>query len=517
MRNTIGFVVLIFFIILIVLLVIYEPTGIILTYTDITDAWEAAGKIVTVIFTLTIIFVAVVIILENRNPSKTLAWLLVLLFLPVLGLILYLLFGINYRKRKLVKKKEIEILDFQLRQINDQLQSVSNDYYLSGLSYGKRLVSLLLKNSNSPFTTNNKAKVLTDGEEKFTELIDDLKNAQDHIHLEYFIIRDDILGKRIQKILIDKARKGVTVRLIYDGVGSRSLGVGYLFELKNAGAEVVCFLPVVLPFFHSKMNFRNHRKIIVIDGKVGYVGGLNIGDEYLGISSRFVNWRDTHLKLEGESVYFLQNIFIQDWSFAGGQEIKDREKYFPPLGYYDPTGVQIATSGPDSDWEAILQAYFTLISSAEKKIYITTPYFIPDDSILMALKTAALSGIDVRLIVPGKPDKRIVYWASHSYFDDLLAAGVKIYKYYKGFIHAKVVLIDDIVSSIGTANMNSRSFQLDFEVNALIYDEEIYNRLESDFLNDLEYCKELSLEEFRARSLLTRFNESWSRLFSPLI
>lgn len=517
MRNIIGFVVLFSFIILIVLIVLYEPTGIILTYIDIANAWEVAGKIVTIIFTLTIIFVAVVIILENRNPSKTLAWLLVLLFLPVLGLILYLLFGINFRKRKLVKKKEIEFFDSWFYVINEKTQPAQGDYSFSNLSYGKRLVSLLLKNSNSPFTVNNRAKVLTDGEEKFSEIIQDLKSAQDHIHLEYFIVRDDIIGRRIQKILIEKAKEGVAVRLIYDGVGSRSLGISYLFELKNAGVEVVCFLPVVLPFFHSKMNFRNHRKIIIVDGKIGFVGGLNIGDEYLGISSRFVYWRDTHLKLEGESVYLLQNIFIQDWSFAGGNEIKDREKYFPPLNHYGSTAVQIAASGPDSDWETILQAYFTLISSAEKKIYITTPYFIPDESILMALKTAALSGVDVKLIVPGKPDKRIVYWASHSYFDDLLAAGVKIYKYYKGFIHAKVLLVDDIVSSIGTANMNSRSFQLDFEINALIYDKEIYKRLEDDFVKDLKYCKELTLEDYRSRSLITRFNESWSRLFSPLI
>ncbi|MBZ4687058.1 MAG: cls [Clostridiales bacterium] len=482
---------------------------------DSSRTWHAIATLVTVIFSLTVIFIATVIILENRNPSITLSWLLVLLFIPVLGLIFYLTFGRNYRKKKLVKDKEI--LNDQLNElVEQQMHVVSNEFSFSETHSINRLVKLILKSSNSPFTKNNTAKVLTNGEETFSEIIEELKKAKNHIHLEYYIIQDDEIGHKIKDILVERACSGVEVRVIYDGVGSRKLSLKYITQLKNAGVKVKCFLPVVMPFLNSKINYRNHRKIIVIDGKVGFVGGLNIGDEYLGKNARIGFWRDTHLKLMGDSVYFLQNIFVQDWHFIGGDWLHGKN-YFPEVERCGNTMVQIAASGPDSEWETIMQAYFTTITSAKKNIYITSPYLIPDDSILMALKTAALSGVDVRIIVPGKPDKRIVYWASHSYFEELLEAGVKIYKYNRGFIHAKLLLVDGTVASIGTANMDIRSFKFNFEVNALVYDEAVYKRLEKDFYTDIEYSDEVTLEEFINRPLLDKIKESGARLLSPLL
>jgi cardiolipin synthase len=478
--------------------------------------WVILGEIFTVFLSSTIIFTGVVIVLENRNPSKTLAWLFVLFFLPLIGFVFYLMFGRNYRKKKLLKEKEIKINQLE-KLLEEQMQVVSNENnFLNSFSSEKRLIKLLLKNSHAPFTRNNCAKVLTNGTETFEEIIKEIKNAKNHIHLEYYIIRDDSIGNKIQQLLIEKALVGIEVRLIYDGVGSRKISMNYLSELKKAGVKTKCFLPVVMPFLNSKINYRNHRKIIVIDGKVGFVGGLNIGDEYLSKNKKIGFWRDTHLKLQGDSVYFLQNIFIQDWYFVNKEKLVDR-KYFPFVNKCGNCVVQIASSGPDSDWETIQQAYFTTIASAEKQILINSPYLIPDDSILMALKTAALSGVDVRILLPGKPDKKIVYWASHSYFKELLEAGVKIYKFKKGFMHAKILLVDKTIASIGTANMDIRSFQLDFEVNALIYDKNVYERLEKDFFEDIKYSEEVSLDFFIKRPLFRRFIESGARLLSPLL
>lgn len=476
--------------------------------------WLAITSLFTVLFSLTIIFTALVIIMENRNPLTTLSWLLLLLFIPVFGFIAYLIFGKNYRKKKLVKDKEI--LNDQLNEmVEEQMYVVAFEYSFSETPSINRLVKLILQNSKSPFTKNNKAQVLTNGQETFSEIIKELKGAKNHIHLEYYIIQDDEIGNTIKDILVEKVRAGVEVRVIYDGVGSRNLSLKYLSKLKSAGVKVKCFLPVVMPFLNNKINYRNHRKIIVIDGIVGFVGGLNIGDEYLGKNSRIGFWRDTHLKLTGDSVYFLQNIFIQDWHFTGGDRLAGKG-YYPKVERCGSTMVQIAASGPDSEWKTIMQAYFTTITSAEKNIYITSPYLIPDDSISMALKTAALSGADVKIIVPGKPDKRVVYWASHSYFAELLEAGVKIYKY-RGFIHAKLLLVDGTVASIGTANMDIRSFQFNFEVNALVYDEVVYRRLEKDFFDDLECSDEVILEEFTNRPFPDKVKESASRLLSPLL
>ncbi|MCT4607228.1 MAG: cardiolipin synthase [Marinisporobacter sp.] len=471
------------------------------------------------VFSIYTLFIAIIIFMENKNPSKTISWLLVLVLVPIVGFIFYLFMGQNVRKKKIFKKKRTrdfpffdQVAKIQREAIKDQALFENDESFVK-----RRLISLILNNSKSPFTVNNHLKVLTNGNETFSSIIASLKLAKHHIHLEYFIIKDDSIGSVIKKILIQKAQSGVIVRVIYDSVGSWQLSKNYLSEMKDAGVHIYGFSPVVFPILSRKLNYRNHRKIIVIDGKIGFLGGLNIGDEYLGKDPHLGFWRDSHLKVEGEAVYGLQNIFLMDWLFTAKEEIGFHPNYFPKLSYYGEQLIQIAASGPDSDWESIMQAYFSIISSAENRIWINTPYFVPGESIMMALKTAALSGVDVRIILPHKPDHKTVYWASMSNVEELLEAGVKIYLYTKGFIHSKIMVVDGVAASIGTANFDIRSFQINFEVNAFIYDEKIVSGMEKNFLVDINDSKELKLEEYSKRSLINKIKESAARLFSPLL
>lgn len=513
-KRTIAFSVFFTMILMFLGISVFEVT------TNITYN-EVLQKITTllgVVFTFYAFFIGMVIFLENNNPSKTIAWLLILFLVPVVGFIFYILFGQNVKnKKKFEKKKNI---DFELLyQIANTQEKILNEIGLFGNDESmvkSRLIKLLLKNSQAPFTVNNNTEVLTNGESTYESIISELKKAKDHIHMEYFIIRNDNIGNQIKDILIEKVRDGVEVRLIYDSVGCWKLGKKYVKSLKTAGAEVHAFYPVIFPVLSRQLNYRNHRKIIVIDGKIGYLGGINIGDEYLGKNQNLGFWRDTHIKIQGEAIYSLQNIFLKDWYFVSG-EIMSHKKYYPKLGYYGEQLIQIASSGPDSDWESILQAYFTMISTAEKRIWIATPYLVPDESILMALKTAALSGIDVRIAIPSKPDHYLVYWASKSHIEELLMAGVKIYTYEKGFIHSKILLVDGIGASIGTANLDIRSFSINFEVNAFIYDNKVVKRLEDDFIMDIKDSNEVILEEHLKRSIYTKFREALGRLFSPLL
>lgn len=482
---------------------------------------EALQKITTllgIIFTFYAFFIGMIIFLESHNSSKTIAWLLILFLVPVVGFIFYILFGQNVRKKKRFEKKKA--IDFeQLSQTAYTQEKILNEIGLfqnDDSMVKSRLIKLILKNSHSPFTVNNNTEILTNGEITYSSIISELKKAENHIHMEYFIIRNDNIGNQIKDILIQKSKSGIEVRVIYDSVGCWKLGGKYIKDLKEAGAEVHPFYPVMFPVLSRQLNYRNHRKIIVIDGKVGFLGGINIGDEYLGKNPNLGFWRDTHMKIEGEAVYSLQNIFLKDWYFVSS-ELISVNKYYPKLEYCGEQLLQIASSGPDADWETILQAYFTMISTAEKRIWITTPYLVPDESILMALKTASLSGIDVRIIIPSKPDHYLVYWASKSHIEELLVAGVKVYTYEKGFIHSKLLLVDGIGASIGTANLDIRSFRINFEVNAFVYDNEVVKRLEDDFMMDIEDSKEILLDEHVKRGIYTKFRESLGRLFSPLL
>ncbi len=344
-----------------------------------------------------------------------------------------------------------------------------------------------------------------------------MRRAESSIHLEYYIFENDELGGEIVEILKAKARSGVEVRFIYDDVGSWNLKRRFIRSLREAGIQIHCFMPVVFPWLTSKINYRNHRKIVVIDGRVGYTGGLNIADRYLH-GTKYGPWRDTHLKIEGAAVHMLQLTFLTDWYFATGIQLRDKEKYLSPAGMNaGETAVQIATSGPDSDWATILQAYFAAINKATDHIYISTPYFMPGESLLTALKVAALSGIDVRIMLPSLSDSKIVYLASRSYISELLEARIKVDLYTEGFNHSKIMTIDDHFSSIGTANMDNRSFEDNFEVTAMIYDSRVTDQIERRFLQDLEGCVKLTRKHWATRPRGEMLKESVARLFSPLL
>lgn len=475
-------------------------------------------KAFTTLYVITTILVSILVILDNRNPSRTVAWLMALYFLPVAGMFLYLYIGQNHKKKKTFIKKRKQDYEVVHRLLYHQIDFTDyGGFLIKNFSDTRgKVAPLLLNNSEAPITVNNEATVLINGYETFREMLKSINQAKQHIHMEYFIIKDSDIGRRFQRALIRKAKEGLEVRVIYDAVGCWRLKEDFFAPLREAGVKVRPFLPVTLPFFGSRLNYRNHRKILVVDGKVGFVGGLNIGDEYLGKNKKLGFWRDTHLKLQGEAVYLLQVIFLRDWYFVSREELEGKA-YFPKQGFCGDKMIQVTSSGPDSYWESIHQAYFSAITAARKSVFITTPYLVPDESILMALKTVALRGVDVRLLLPSKPDHRTVFLASKAHFTELLEAGVKIYQYQKGFVHSKVFIVDDNFSSIGTANLDIRSFNLNFEVNAFIYDEEIAKVLKKNFYLDLLQSKQIILEEYSMRPIHHRFIESIAKLFSPIL
>lgn len=407
-----------------------------------------------------------------------------------------------------------EILSEQVEQIQNDTFAYSNraarDY--------RQLMYMHLINNDAVLTENNEVDVMTDGKEKFEKLLDDIEHAKNHIHLQYYILKRDQLGKRLVAALTKKARQGVKVRVLYDDLGSRGLRPSFFKELKAAGGEVEVFFPSKLRWINLRLNYRNHRKLVIIDGKIGYVGGFNVGDEYLGLVPRFGYWRDTHLRIQGFAVYAIQTRFILDWNQASDKSnISYEQEHFPEPVLTGNSTMQIVTSGPDSEWEQIKLGYIKLIAMAKKTICIQTPYFIPDASVLDALKIACLSGVDVILMIPNKPDHPFVYWATMSHIGELLSFGGRVYIYDNGFIHAKTIVIDHEISSVGTANIDVRSFKLNFEVNAFIYDKEIAEKLDDAFKKDVTLSKELTLEDYNQRPKWIRFKESISRLLSPIL
>ena len=475
--------------------------------------------------------VAMTILLENRDPSKTVTWLLIFILLPGVGLIIYAVFGRNLRKIKIFKTQELasnmkeEKLFRNLDEINNLIRLEQDTISVSKLlkdneedNIKLKIISLLLNTGMFPFTTNNKVDIFVDGNEKFERLIKDIENAKDHIHLEYFIIKDSDIGQKIKNLLIKKSKENVKIKILYDDVGCWRFWFHREFfnEMKSHGIEIVPFLPTKFPIIGGKLNYRNHRKIVVIDGRVGYTGGINIGDEYMGKDKKFGYWRDTHIRIEGTSVYMLQMTFLIDW-YYNTKEVLLNTNYFPRLNNFGSSMIQVVASGPDSDWEAIHYAYFLAICQAKKSIYIETPYFIPDESILRALKSAALSGVDVRIIFPKIADHKIVNIASYSYFDDILKSGGRVYLYEKGFIHSKVIIIDNSIASTGSANMDLRSFMLNFEINAFIYDRKVIDLMKEDFFEDMKNSKEINKDEFKNRSIVQKSKESVARLFSPIL
>jgi len=463
-----------------------------------------------------LIILGTVILLENRTPGKTISWLFILGLLPLLGFILYIIFG---RKTQGPLFRGKHTPDNPLvRSVCKQQNDIEHGDMISNprTKSDSKLVSLLLNAGFAPLSFHNRVEILLNGGEKFQALFNALEGASHHIHLSYYIFKDDEIGEDVLKILTRKVAEGVEVRVLLDGMGSLSISGEFIRSMREAGIQAEWFFPIRFPYITSKLNLRYHRKIVVVDGLIGFMGGLNIGDEYLSRDSQLGFWRDTHLKLEGEAVHTLQSIFLNDWFFITHQEYNEI-CYFPETNISQNLPIQIVASGPDSNNTSILQSFFSSITMAKHSVYIETPYFIPDESLIMALKTAALSGLDVRLVVQGIPEHKLTYWAMNSYFEDLLQAGVKIFKYMKGTLHAKILLIDHQLAAVGSANMDLRSFFLDFEICAFIYDQSLTEHLEHYYELDLKESNELIYKEFQCRSVIERFKESSARLFSSLL
>lgn len=482
------------------------------------DIWKSLPSLVTILYFLTVVFIAILIILENRNPEKTISWILVLILLPFIGIVIYLFFGQEYRKTKMYSRKGLKDLE-KLRNLTlEQLDNLpANQFQISDKLYSKkRMMNLLLSNSNAILTNNNEIQILRNGAETFPEIFRIMEQAKHHIHLEYYIIENDRIGNYLRELLIRKATEGVEVRLIFDDVGSWELKKKFIRSMSDAGVKVDCFMKVRFPMLTSRVNYRNHRKILVVDGETAFVGGLNFADRYQDGVPAIGPWRDTHLKVIGGGATALQIIFMADWYFVS-KEILKGEDYFKPFESGNGKLVQMTASGPDSDWESIGQAYFAAIASATDYVYISTPYLMPTDDIVTALKTSALGGIDVRIIVPGLSDAITPKWGTNSYIEELLEAGVKIYFYKAGFTHSKVIIADGVFSSVGTANLDFRSLETNFEVNAMVYDEEIAGILASQFLEDQEKSELIILEEWQKRPRLNKIKESFARIISPML
>ncbi|MBU1044427.1 MAG: cardiolipin synthase [Candidatus Omnitrophica bacterium] len=483
--------------------------------------------LIVIAFQVYIIFTVIVLLLDNRDPSETFAWIFIFILLPIAGFALYLFAGRNWKKsydhkRKLPQyvAKNLITLFKPIAEVQEKLIKLMNNR--SKLQHND-LMTLLYRNSNSLLTVDNSVKVYHRGKEKFEDLLKDIQQAKNFIHLQYFIwYSNDILGKKLKKLLIEKVKEGVEVKILYDYSGCFfTLGRGYIRSLRKAGILIYPFFNYLAVFKTHTFNYRNHRKIAVIDGKIAYSGGMNVGQEVIDGGKKYKSWRDTHVRFKGDSVNILNAIFAIDWYNTVPKEDIFEKKYFPnlpeKLELNGDLPIQFPTSGYDSPWPAILQLYFSFITMAEKNITIVSPYFIPESSLLVALKTAAMRGIKVTVLMAGIHDNPIPYWAAFSYFEELLKAGVQIFQYQKGFMHAKILSCDGRMCSIGTANFDIRSLRLNYEVNAVFYDEKLTKEIDQQITKDLDNSREVTLADFNQISIIIRLRNSLMRLFSALL
>lgn len=489
----------------------------------IKESWYEI--LVTTIYIINFLAIINLIFREKRSIEATVAWVLVLTTAPAIGCILYIAVGRGISKNNMFKIKEAEDKILKENIIDTQIKLDRNDNFEPNLIGYKDMIYALANSNNSHFTTNNDVEIFPEPNDFFESLLEELKKAKHHINIQFYIFKDDEIGNKIIDILIDKAQNGVEVRLLYDAVGSRLFSDKSIHKLKKSGVKVGAFFPSFMKVINFNLNYRNHRKIVVIDGNVGFIGGNNIGDEYLGKDPKFGYWRDTHLKITGDSVKDLNIRFILDWRYTTKEDLV-LDKYFgnetlrlSNSKACKDIGIQIVSSGPDStELDEIKYGYIKMIQKAKKYIYIQTPYFILDKTLTDTLKIACFSGVDVRIMIPSKPDHPFVYWASSSYAGELLKYGAKLYNYdHSAFLHAKTIVVDDCVCSIGTANMDIRSFELNFEINAFMYSSEVAKKQRAIFENDILKSKEITLDMYNSRSRYMRLKESISRLLSPIL
>lgn len=458
-------------------------------------------------------FVILTIILDNKKPEKSFAFIFLILLVPIGGVIIYLLFGAQYQKKKLLTKKRY-FDKVYLNQISEANKITPSDD--SHVHQGK-LPTLFYNIEQVQFTKNNRIKVLNNGEEKFPVLFQELKKATLSIHLDYYIIKDDHIGSALFDILIQKALSGVKVKVIYDDVGSAISKAG-LKKLTEAGVQVFPYMPVLFSRLAHKANYRNHRKIVVIDNETGFLGGINIKDKYINPNDINLYWRDTHIMIQGEAVIDLQYLFISDWYFVSGQKIDLSEVRYKNSFKIEsdiPTSVLGSDYGKNN--QTIMEAFFGMITSATKEILITTPYFIPDDAIFNALKITSKSGVTIKLIIPEKPDIKTAFYASQTYLKDLIRSGIEVYYYTKGMMHSKTMIVDRLISTVGSTNMDQRSFSLNAEVNVFVRDEVLAQKLKFHFDEDLKDCHKLQLQDLRNRPWYLKVLCSIARLIAPIL
>ncbi len=465
-----------------------------------------------IVYSLTIAGVILVIITDNRNPLKTLPWIVVLVLAPGAGLVAYFFFGQNLSKRRIISRRT-------RRRITTQLEEAAADGSVIP-PHWLPLARMLSRTALAVPLYGSRLIPYTDGKSKMEALLAAIAAARHHIHLQYYIFSDDATGRQLRDALIAKAREGVEVRILYDDVGCARVKKAFFERMREAGIEVFAFLHVQFPRFTSKVNYRNHRKIAVIDGRVGFLGGMNVADRYVaGIDrgkGRLEVWRDTHFRIEGSGVAGLQAAFLSDWSATTKKNVAG-PAYYPPAERYTNNMLQVLSSGPLGKWRTLLQADSFAVARAARRIWIETPYYLPSETLNAALQEAALAGIDVRLMLPARSDSRVVDLAGHSYLDDMMRAGVKIAFYTPGFLHSKLLIIDDDLTVIGSANMDFRSFEHNFEINAFVYDAAFNARMRDIYEEDLRHCRRLTPEAWFGRPRSRRWAESFMRIFSPLL
>lgn len=472
------------------------------------DTGSIISLIVQILYGGTIIGLVTVVITENRNPQRTITWVLVLVLLPIVGLLLYLIFGENHRRewsvvRRMTKKLEGKSLPY----FNLSEEEAHDDSY--------RKLKRLLKNIGyAPVLDGNRIDFLPSGAEKFERMFEDIRQAKNHIHLLYYTFRSDEIGNRLKDLLISKVREGVEVCVIYDDVGSLKAKSRFFKEMEREGIKVDCFLPIRFPYFARRVNYRNHRKIAVIDGAIGYIGGINIADEYVK-GLRWGVWKDLAIRVEGKGVHAMQVVFLLDWYYSHKESLS-KPSYFPQLPSYGHNPMQVVASSPLSTYENLTEGFFQAINNAQRTIYIQTPYFIPSEQIVQAMETAALSGVEVNLMIPRRSDNFLVGAASYSYIRSLLERGVKVWLYTAGFLHSKLIVIDEFLTIVGSANMDTRSFELNFEASAFIYDPETARCAVDIFRKDQRDAVRLEYAEWKKRPRVKRYFESIMRLMSPV-
>lgn len=467
-----------------------------------------------VLYVAVIVGIMLTVLMDNRQPAKTIAWVLVLLFVPVVGIVLYIFFGQNTRKMKLISGRSLDQLSKRsMLEFVEQRNLRMPEYFSS-------LVRLFTNQSMSLPFKDNAVEFYTDGYQFFPALLQAIKGATNHIHLDTYIIADDPLGRLVSDALIAKAREGVEVRLIYDDVGCWRVPERFFDRMRQAGVKVRSFMPVRFPAFTSKVNYRNHRKVCVIDGTQGFIGGMNIALRYVkGLHGGTLPWRDTHMRLRGSVVYALQRAFLVDWYFVDRTLINDH-RYYPPMPWHisNDSLAQVVTSSPIAQWPDIMQGYVRILLEAKRYVYMETPYFLPTEPVLFAMRTAALAGVDVRLLIPRRSDAWLIQLASMSYVTETLEAGVKVRLYEKGFNHSKLLVADNQISTCGSTNIDFRSFENNFEANVFFYDRQTALRIKDIYMRDEDCSINFSeARELHHRPYMHRFVESLLRLLSPLL